>query len=219
MQISDGYIYQISLWGIPFPCDLFIKRIDQKNVLLWQQITELIVLASRWSVKYFFAYSGKAVEKWRRRKPIMKLFAFQANISQSLLFGFLFFNFLNFYGSGVVRNYSLPRFGWVICKAGASKIWDSLTQKKLPKFMRAVAITTQSWRENYLHLYKLHVTNLLKLINASIFLGPSSWNWWVQVTRVIQHTILRISDCLIPTFEVFFVTLLYSRILIFISSY
>ena len=29
-------------WGIPLRCDLFNERIDQKNFLLWQQLTEIV---------------------------------------------------------------------------------------------------------------------------------------------------------------------------------
>ena len=33
-----------SVWGIPLHYDLFRRRIDQKNFLLWQQITDLYQL-------------------------------------------------------------------------------------------------------------------------------------------------------------------------------
>ena len=41
------------MWGISLRGDLFRKRIDQKNVLLEEQIG--IVLADPWSAKYLFA--------------------------------------------------------------------------------------------------------------------------------------------------------------------
>ena len=47
--------------------DLFRKRINQKNFLLQQQITEL--LAVRKSVKYFFCFKLPVIlEKWWKKE-------------------------------------------------------------------------------------------------------------------------------------------------------
>ena len=49
--------------------DLFRKRIDQKNFLLQQQITEL--LAVRKSVKKFFCFKFPVIlEKWWRKQEV-----------------------------------------------------------------------------------------------------------------------------------------------------
>ena len=52
--------------------DLFRKRIDQKNFLLYQQITEL--LADRKSVKYFFLLRiPRYFGKWWRKEEVERL--------------------------------------------------------------------------------------------------------------------------------------------------
>ena len=70
---------------IPFRCNLFRKRVDQKNLLLWQQLTELIVLAVRLVCKIIFCsefpdFPGKS-PRWKKTnsKAIVNHDALQAN--------------------------------------------------------------------------------------------------------------------------------------------
>ena len=53
--------------GIPLYCDLFPKRRDQKNFLIWQEITGY-VSPVRWSVKHFLAPNSLDIpaKSWKR---------------------------------------------------------------------------------------------------------------------------------------------------------
>ena len=64
VQMSRWLHLSNSFWGTPIRCDLFRKRIDQKNVLLQQQISELYYLF-QWSVKYIFAPNSLIFRKRR----------------------------------------------------------------------------------------------------------------------------------------------------------
>ena len=83
---TGGYIYDVSLWGILLRGDLFTKKIPEKYPSIARN--KFIVLAVRGSVKYFLPqihhYSGKLVEKIRRREAITKRFAFQENAKRKI---------------------------------------------------------------------------------------------------------------------------------------
>ena len=62
MQINRWLHLSSSLWGIPYCCDFFRKRIDQKK-FPFIVADNRIVLAVQWSVKYFFALNSPLFRK------------------------------------------------------------------------------------------------------------------------------------------------------------
>ena len=72
MQTNTWLDLSTSLLGIPLRCNLFRKRIDQKNFLLWQQLTELCQLFDGLQNNFLLRipqYSGKVLtreeNKWQ----------------------------------------------------------------------------------------------------------------------------------------------------------
>ena len=71
MQINRSLRLSNILWGYSLSCDLFRKRIDQK-IFFHSNKQQIIILAARWSVKYFLLqilrYSGNVLAKKKRKK-------------------------------------------------------------------------------------------------------------------------------------------------------
>ena len=70
-QVSAHYLMSILMYankGIPLRCELFRKRIDQKNFLLWQQLTKYTVLETHfWYVNYTLV--ARIWKKFEQSKP------------------------------------------------------------------------------------------------------------------------------------------------------
>ena len=61
-KYTGGYIYQVSLWEIPLRGDLFRRR-NRPEKCPFTVTNNWIVLALRWSVKYFFARKSPLFRK------------------------------------------------------------------------------------------------------------------------------------------------------------
>ena len=87
MQINKWLYLSTGVWGIRLFCDLFRERIDQKKGLLWEQLTEFLVVT--YSVTNFFAMNFPIF--WKsldagKKQAIAKCYALQANVKSFSFF-------------------------------------------------------------------------------------------------------------------------------------
>ena len=64
-KYTGGYIYQVVSGGIPLRCELFQKKKNRPEKYPFKATDNLIVLAVRWSVKYFSAPNSPLFRKSR----------------------------------------------------------------------------------------------------------------------------------------------------------